>query len=49
MDHLKENILNCLKNLKGSGKFLSVHTSAFQFSGLEVNGVGEIMKHRIVL
>jgi len=42
MDHLKENILNCLKNLKGSGKFLSVHTSAFQFPGLEVNGVGEI-------
>lgn len=42
MDDLKENILNCLKDLKGSGKFLSVHTSAFQFPGLEVNGVGEI-------
>ena len=42
MGHLKENILNCLKDLKGSGKFISVHTTEFQFPGLEVNGVGEI-------
>ena len=42
MDQLKENILNCLKDLKGSGKFISVHTTEFQFPGLEVNGVGEI-------
>jgi len=42
MDHLKENILNCLKDLKGSGKFISVHTTEFQFPGLEVEGLGEI-------
>lgn len=42
MNHLKENILNCLKDLKGSGKFISVHTTEFQFPGLEVDGVGEI-------
>ena len=42
MDHLKEDILSCLKDLKGSGKFISVHTTDFQFPGLEVNGVGEI-------
>ncbi|MBC7687668.1 MAG: 2OG-Fe(II) oxygenase, partial [Aquabacterium sp.] len=42
MDHLKEDILNCLKDLKGSGKFLSVHTSEFLFPGMEVDGVGEI-------
>lgn len=42
MDNLKENILNWLKDLKGSGKFLIVHKTEFQFPGLEVNGVGEI-------
>lgn len=42
MSSLKENILNCLKDLKGSGKFISVHTTGFQFPGLEVSGVGEI-------
>ena len=42
MDYLKENILSCLKDLKGSGKFISVHTMGFQFPGLEVNGVDEI-------
>lgn len=42
MDNIKENILSCLKGLKGSGKFISVHKEAFQFPGLEVNGVGEI-------
>ena len=42
MDDLKENILNCLKDLKGSGKFISAHTAEFQFPGLEVQGVGEI-------
>lgn len=42
MDNLKKNILNCLKNLKGSGKFISANTEEFQFPGLEVNGVGEI-------
>src|SRR5665213_1148868 len=42
MNHLKEDILNCLKDLKGSGKFISVHTMEFQFPGLEVKGLGEI-------
>lgn len=42
MDHVKVNILNCLKDLKGSGKFISTHKTAFQFPGLEVKGVGEI-------
>ncbi len=42
MDHLKENILSCLKDLKGSGKFISVQTTQFLFPGLEVDSVGEI-------
>lgn len=42
MDNLKENILNCLKDLKGSGKFISVKTTEFLFPGLEVDGVGEV-------
>ncbi len=42
MNHLKENILNCLKDLKGSGKFISAQTTEFLFPGMEVNGVGEI-------
>jgi len=42
MNHLKENILNCLKDLKGSGKFISVQTAEFLFPGLEVGDVGEI-------
>ena len=42
MNNLKENILNCLKDVKGSGKFISVQTTEFLFPGLEVNGVGEI-------
>lgn len=42
MNRLKENILNCLKDLKGSGKFISLNTTEFKFPGLEVNGVGEI-------
>lgn len=42
MNHLKENILNCLKDLKGSGKFICVQTTDFLFPGLEIDGVGEI-------
>ena len=42
MDSLKENILNCLNDLKGSGKFISVQTTKFVFPGLEVDAVGEI-------
>jgi hypothetical protein len=42
MDNLKKNILNCLNDLKGGGKFISVQTTKFVFPGLEVHGVGEI-------
>ncbi len=42
MKNVKEEILNSLKDLKGSGKFVSVHTSEFIFPGLEVEGFGEI-------
>ncbi|MEO5890531.1 MAG: 2OG-Fe(II) oxygenase [Ferruginibacter sp.] len=42
MSSLKENILNCLKDLKGGGKFVSAHTTGFQFPGLEIRGIGEI-------
>ena len=42
MYNLKENILNCLKDLKGSGKFISVQTTKFVFPGLEVDSLGEI-------
>jgi hypothetical protein len=42
MDPLKKNILNCLKGLKGSGKFISIQSTEFLFPGLEIDGVGEI-------
>lgn len=42
MIDLKEDILNCLNDLKGSGKFISVQTMKFLFPGLEVAQVGEI-------
>lgn len=42
MQQLKKNILACLQQLKGSGKFASIHTADFLFPGLEVGGVGEI-------
>ncbi|TAN00642.1 MAG: 2OG-Fe(II) oxygenase, partial [Chitinophagaceae bacterium] len=42
MDHFKEDILNSLKDLKGSGKFVSMQTMKFVFPGMEVAGVGEM-------
>lgn len=42
MKHLKEDILNCLKDLKGSGRFVSMQTMEFVFPGLKVAGAGEI-------
>jgi hypothetical protein len=42
MEQLKSAILNCLQNLKGSGKFASIHTADFVFPGLQVDAVGEI-------
>jgi hypothetical protein len=42
MDHVKEDILNSLKDLKGSGKFVSMQTMEFVFPGMEVAGAGEM-------
>lgn len=42
MQKLKKDILACLQQLKGSGKFASILTADFLFPGLEVEGVGEI-------
>ena len=42
MKQLKENILACLQDLKGSGKFVSIRTGDFVFPGVEVKGLGEI-------
>ncbi|MCA1763868.1 MAG: 2OG-Fe(II) oxygenase, partial [Flavobacteriales bacterium] len=42
MDELKKKIIDCLREIKGSGKFASIHTADFLFPGLEVDGVGEI-------
>jgi len=42
MQQLKTSILNCLQNLKGSGKFAAVHTTDFELPGLVVDEVGEI-------
>ena len=38
----KEKILNCLKDVKGSGKFVTAHTAPFFFPGLEIEGIGEL-------
>ena len=35
-------MLACLQQLKGSGKFASIHTADFLFPGLEVESMGEI-------
>ncbi len=42
MNNIKEKILNCLKDVKGSGKFVTAHTLPFLFPGLKVEGVGEL-------
>lgn len=42
MDQLKQQLLVCLQQLKGSGKFASTSTMDFVFPGLEVEGAGEI-------
>lgn len=42
MEQLKKDILNCLQDLKGSGKFASIRTADFLFPGLEIEGIGEI-------
>lgn len=42
MKELKASILECLQSFKGSGKFAAVHTTAFVFPGLQLEGLGEI-------
>ena len=42
MDKLKNEISDCLQQLKGSGKFASVNTAGFVLPGLNVEGAGEI-------
>ncbi|WP_268225836.1 2OG-Fe(II) oxygenase [Sinomicrobium oceani] len=42
MNRLKKNILICLQDIKGSGKFASIRTADFLFPGLEVETIGEI-------
>lgn len=42
MNDIKEKILNCLKDVKGSGKFITAHTVPFLFPGLEIDGIGEL-------
>lgn len=42
MNKLKENILNSLKKIKGSGRFISAGSIDFVFPGLQVENMGEI-------
>ena len=42
MQAIKAAILACLKDFKGSGKFVSAHIADFVFPGLVVEGLGEI-------
>lgn len=42
MNNIKEKILNCLKDVKGSGKFVTAHTVPFLFPGLQIEGIGEL-------
>lgn len=42
MVSLKKEIASYLQVLKGSGKFVSIHTADFVFPGLSIEGVGEL-------
>src|SRR5205085_10840266 len=42
MNSVRDRILNCLKDVKGTGKFVSAHNVPFVFPGLEVEGIGEL-------
>lgn len=42
MATFKTKILRVLNEIKGSGSFVSHHEAAFEFPGLEVDGMGEI-------
>ena len=42
MNNIKEKILNCLMDVKGSGKFVTADTLPFLFPGLQIDGIGEL-------
>lgn len=42
MIQLKQQLLDTLQQIKGSGKFVSIHTTDFVFPGLKIDGFGEI-------
>ena len=42
MEHFKEEIVNCLNEARGSGKFVSSGIASFQFPQLEIKGLGEL-------
>jgi hypothetical protein len=47
MNNIKEKILNCLKDVKGSGKFVTADTVPFLFPGLQIDGIGRtILSHK---
>jgi len=41
MQQLKKEVLDSLLQLKGSGKFASIHSADFVFPGLVIEGIGE--------
>jgi hypothetical protein len=42
MQQIRQELLSTLQQLKGSGKFASIHTHDFILPGLKVEGLGEI-------
>jgi hypothetical protein len=42
MNSIKEKIVNCLNDVKGSGKFVTADSVPFLFPLLEIEGIGEI-------
>jgi hypothetical protein len=42
MNNIKEKILKCLKDVKGSGKFVTSSSHPFLFPGLQIDGIGEL-------
>ena len=42
MIQLKQQLLETLEQVKGSGKFVSKHTTDFVFPGLKIDGFGEV-------
>jgi predicted 2-oxoglutarate/Fe(II)-dependent dioxygenase YbiX len=42
MNKLKSDVINCLSDLKGSGKFATIHNSDFILPGLTISDIGEV-------